>query len=182
MRTQRGGAAGRVALHGAGADAERLGDLDLGQVEVVAQREHLALPGGELPQGIEHGVTAGRGQRGVVGARLVEGLSAIEGVRVLTVTGPGEAWAMWPSTRYVVKVGGHRRETVPSSMVERYGEIFPSKLPGGALEGALPPGPEVKPTAPPKDPYDPNNPNPNLDNYDPDNVKIPEKRVESTKN
>src|SRR5690349_19649211 len=31
---QRGGAAGRVALHGAPADAERLGDLGLGEVHV----------------------------------------------------------------------------------------------------------------------------------------------------
>ena len=40
---QGGGAARRVALHRAAADAEGVGDLGLGQVEVVAQREHLAL-------------------------------------------------------------------------------------------------------------------------------------------
>ena len=44
---QGGGAAGGVALDRAAADAERVGDLGLGQVDVVAQREHLALAAGE---------------------------------------------------------------------------------------------------------------------------------------
>lgn len=97
----------------------------------------------------------------------------IEGVRALTITGPGEAWVMWPSTTYVVKVGGHGRSNVPSSIVESYGERFPSKLPGGALEGPLPPGPEEAPKKDEREPYDPKNPRPDLDNYDPDRVKLP---------
>lgn len=97
----------------------------------------------------------------------------IEGVRALTITGPGEAWVMWPSTTYVVKVGGHGRSNVPSSIVESYGERFPSKLPGGALEGPLPPGPEEAPKKDEREPYDPKNPRPNLDNYDPERVKLP---------
>jgi len=106
--------------------------------------------------------------------------SKIEGVRALTITGPAEAWVMWPSTKYVVKVGGQGRTTVPSSMVESYGDRFPSKLPGGSLEGPLPPGPEDKPRKGEavEETYDPNNPKANLKNYDADKVKIPEKKVE----
>lgn len=106
----------------------------------------------------------------------------IEGVRVLTITGPGEAWAMWPADKAVVKVGGQGRTSVPSSIVEDYGDRYPSKLPGGSLEGPLPPGPEetIK-SNPEDDEYDPNNPKANLDNYDPDKVKIPEKKVEPAK-
>ena len=104
----------------------------------------------------------------------------IEGVRALTITGPAEAWVMWPSTKYVVKVGGQGRTSVPSSMVESYGDRFPSKLPGGSLEGALPPGPETKPKKGEavEETYDPSNPKANLDRYDPNKVKIPEKKIE----
>jgi len=106
--------------------------------------------------------------------------SKIEGVRALTITGPAEAWVMWPSTKYVVKVGGQGRTSVPASMVESYGDRFPSKLPGGSLEGPLPPGPEDKPKKGEavEEKYDPANPKANLDNYDPDKVKIPEKQIE----
>ncbi len=104
----------------------------------------------------------------------------ISGVRTLTIKGPSEAWAIWPSKKHVVKVGGQGRSSVPGSVVESYGDRYPSKLPGGSLEGPLPPGPEDKPKpSGPKDKYDPNNPQPDLDRYDPDRVKIPEKKVES---
>lgn len=105
----------------------------------------------------------------------------IEGVRVLTITGPSEAWAMWPSTKAVVKVGGQGRTNVPSSVVEDYGDRYPSKLPGGSLEGPLPPGPEEDLQTDPDAPYDPDNPKADLDNYDPDKVKLPEKKVEPAK-
>ena len=106
----------------------------------------------------------------------------IEGVRALTITGPAEAWVMWPSTKYVIKVGGQGRTSVPPSMVESYGDRFPSKLPGGSLEGPLPAGPESKPKKGEavEEKYDPANPKANLDNYDPDKVKIPAKQVEPT--
>lgn len=106
--------------------------------------------------------------------------SKIEGVRALTITGPAEAWVMWPSTKYVVKVGGQGRTSVPSAMVESYGDRFPSKLPGGSLEGPLPPGPEDKPKKGEavEENYDPANPKANLDRYDPNKVKIPEKKIE----
>jgi hypothetical protein len=102
----------------------------------------------------------------------------IEGVRALSIVGPSEMWVVWPSGNYVVKVGGQGRENVPGSMVESYGDRYPSQLPGGALEGRLPPGPEDKPDPIEKDPYDPKNPKPDIDKYDPKNVKIPEKHVD----
>ncbi len=104
----------------------------------------------------------------------------VKGVRALRLTGPNETWVMWPSGNYVVKVGGQGRENVPDSMVASYGDRYPSQLPGGSLEGPLPPGPEDKPKTETKDPYDPNNPKPDMDKYDPDKVKIPEKQVPTT--
>jgi hypothetical protein len=110
----------------------------------------------------------------------------IGGARTLSITGNGEAWVMWPAKKHVVKVGGRGLENVPSAMVESYADRYPSQLPGGSLEGPLPAGPSSDsggPKAPPKDPYDPNNPKPDIDKYDPDKVKMPEpkeKEVETT--
>ena len=97
----------------------------------------------------------------------------IGGARALTIIGNGEAWVMWPSKKHVVKVGGRGRENVPEAMVEHYADRYPSQLPGGSLEGALPPGPDSAPKADPKDPYDPKNPKPDIEKYDPDKVKLP---------
>lgn len=100
----------------------------------------------------------------------------IAGARTLTIVGRGEAWVMWPSNQYVVKVGGRGLAAVPSSMVERYVERFPSQLPGGSLEGALP-GPEDPPKPKSTDDapkYDAGDPRPNIDNYDPNKVKLPD--------
>ena len=87
---------------------------------------------------------------------------------------------MWPSGKYVVKVGGQGRENVPEGVVGSYGDRYPSQLPGGSLEGPLPAGPEDKPKTEPKDPYDPKNPKPDMDKYDPNKVKIPEREVPTT--
>ena len=105
----------------------------------------------------------------------------IEGVRALSIVGPGEAWVMWPSARHVVKIGGQGRTSVPSSLVEDYGERYPSKLPGGSLEGPLPPGPDSAPRKQdtPDESYDAANPKANLDNYDPDRVKIPDSKIDT---
>jgi hypothetical protein len=100
----------------------------------------------------------------------------IGGARALTITGNGETWVLWPANKHVIKVGGRGRETVPKAMVESYADRYPSKLPGGALEGALPPGPEPKIKTDPKAPYDPSNPKPDLDQLDPNKIKIPEKK------
>lgn len=101
----------------------------------------------------------------------------LKGVRALRITGPSETWVMWPSGKYVVKVGGQGRENVPEGVVGSYGDRYPSQLPGGSLEGPLPAGPEDKPKTEPKDPYDPKNPKPDMEKYDPNKVKIPEREV-----
>jgi hypothetical protein len=104
----------------------------------------------------------------------------LKGVKTLRITGPSETWVMWPSGQYVVKVGGQGRENVPEGVVGSYGDRYPSQLPGGSLEGPLPAGPEEKPKTETKDPYDPSNPKPDMDKYDPNKVKIPEKQVPAT--
>lgn len=106
----------------------------------------------------------------------------IGGERTLTITSPTESWVLWPAGKYVVKVGGRGLAKVPASMVKPYAARYPSKLPGGSLEGALPPGPGDEPSPEDKakqdkQPYDPNAPKPDLDKYDPKKTKIPEKQV-----
>ena len=96
----------------------------------------------------------------------------IGGARALTINGHGESWVMWPARRYVVKVGGRGRTDVPSSIVADYAERYPSLLPGGALEGPLPGGPQPA-KHDDKQPYDPNNPTPDFDRYDPSKSKLP---------
>lgn len=107
------------------------------------------------------------------------------GGRALSIRGHGEAWVMWPAARHVVKVGGRGRKDVPESVVSSYSERYPSTLPKHALEGALPGGPEGREATPskrkpdPRDekvPYDPNNPRPDLETYDPKRVKLPGKK------
>lgn len=102
----------------------------------------------------------------------------VGGTRALTIKGASEVWVMWPAASHVVKVGGRGRDDVPKAMVERYADRYPSRLPGGSLEGPLPPGPDETPKAEPKEEYDSKNPKPNMDNYDPKRVKIPERKVE----
>jgi len=106
----------------------------------------------------------------------------ISGVRVLAITGPAEAWVMWPAKNYVVKIGGQGRTNVPEGIVSDYGDRFASRLPGGALEGALPAGPDTAPAkVNPKEEYDPSNPRPDIDNYDPDKVQLPgDKKIETS--
>lgn len=103
----------------------------------------------------------------------------IGGARALTIKGVNETWVMWPARAHVVKVGGRGREDVPKGLVESYASRYPSRLPGGALEGPLPPGPDEAPKAEPKEEYDPKNPKPNLEHYDSKRVKIPERKVDA---
>jgi hypothetical protein len=99
----------------------------------------------------------------------------IAGARTLTIIGHGEAWVMWPSQTHVVKVGGRGRSDVPAAMVATYVDRYPSQLPGGVLEGALPPGPDETPRpAAPAEKYDPANPHPEIEHYDPNKVKLPD--------
>jgi hypothetical protein len=100
----------------------------------------------------------------------------IGGVRALSINGHGESWVMWASNQHVVKVGGRGRDNVPDSVVKSYGERYPSQIPGGALEGPLPAGPDNPPKTEDKPEYDPNNPRPDLDKYDPKKTKLPAKK------
>ncbi|HEY5920663.1 MAG TPA: hypothetical protein VIV11_03285 [Kofleriaceae bacterium] len=97
-------------------------------------------------------------------------------VRALTINGHGEAWVMWAAPKHVVKVGGRGRETVPDAVVKSYGERYPSQIPGGALEGPLPVGPDNPVKKEDKPEYDPNNPKPDLEKYDPKKSKLPDKK------
>ena len=97
----------------------------------------------------------------------------IGGVRVVTIAGHDEWWAMWAAPSTVVKVGGRGRTDAPADLVKSYGARYPSVLKGGLLEGPLPPGPDEKPK--PDDKYDPNNPTPDWKGYDPSKAKVPPK-------
>jgi hypothetical protein len=72
--------------------------------------------------------------------------------------------------------GGRGRDTVPDSVVKSYGERYPSQIPGGALEGPLPAGPDNPVKQEEKQEYDPNNPRPDLEKYDPKKSKLPDKK------
>jgi hypothetical protein len=100
----------------------------------------------------------------------------VGGVRALTINGHGEAWVMWAAKQHVVKVGGRNRESVPDSVVKSYGDRYPSEVPGGALEGPLPAGPDNPVKKEEKEEYDSNNPKPDLEKYDPKKSKLPDKR------
>jgi len=97
----------------------------------------------------------------------------IGGARALTINGHGESWVLWAAKKHVVKVGGRGRESVPSSVVESYADRYPSVVPGGALEGPLPAGPDSGPKKE-KEQYDPSNPKPDLEQYDPKKSKLPD--------
>jgi len=101
----------------------------------------------------------------------------IAGARTLTIIGHGEAWVMWPSQLHVVKVGGRGRSDVPKAMVASYVDRYPSQLPGGSLEGPLPPGRDDPPASGrrlDKPAYDPSSPRPDAEHYDPSKVKLPD--------
>ena len=93
------------------------------------------------------------------------------GVRLVTVAGNGETWAMWASSGHVIKLGGRGRTGVPDALIEWYGDRYPSSMPAGVMEGPLPPGAE--PTPDPDLPYDPDAPTPDWDGYDPTKTKTP---------
>jgi hypothetical protein len=99
----------------------------------------------------------------------------VEGVRLVVISGNGETWAMWASRGHVVKVGGRGRSGVPENVVEWYGERYPSTMPAGMLEGPLPAGTD-EPPPDPDEPYDPDAPTPDFEEYDADKVKTPTKK------
>ena len=95
-----------------------------------------------------------------------------EGVRLVTVTGNGESWAMWAAPGHVVKLGGRGRSGVPDALIDWYGARYPSAMPAGVLEGPLPAGPD-EPGPEPDAPYDPDAPTPDWDGYDPTKTTAP---------
>ena len=103
----------------------------------------------------------------------------IGGARALTINGHGESWVMWAARQHVIKVGGRGRDSVPDGMVASYADRYPSVVPGGALEGPLPPGPGDRPKPENKEKYDPANPHPDLDKYDPKKARLPEPQGKS---
>jgi hypothetical protein len=100
----------------------------------------------------------------------------VEGVRLVKLSGNGELWAMWSSRGHVVKVGGRGRTNLPDDVIEYYGERYPSTMPAGSLEGPLPAGPEQAPPPGEDRPYDPDNPTPEWDTYDPTKTKTPDQQ------
>lgn len=99
---------------------------------------------------------------------------SVAGVRSVSIVGHGEAWVMWAAGKHVVKVGGRGRDDVPKGVVEAYGERYPSVMPGSVLEGPLPgsggdasDSRDQPPKKDPKAPYDPKNPRPDWEGYDP---------------
>jgi hypothetical protein len=103
----------------------------------------------------------------------------IGGARVILVSGHGETWALWAATKHVVKVGGPGIDEVPSSVVEDYAERYPSRLKPGLLEGPLPPGDDAP--ADGEEEYDPDNPTPDWDRYDSDDLDEKTKRPKPKK-
>jgi hypothetical protein len=155
------------------ADAEKRGKVDEKDVVSVFVTHY------EKPDGVlRETVKLARRLAAEQGYKVDE--DKIGGARALTISGRGEAWVMWASDKYVVKVGGRGREDVPKALVASYAKTYPSQLAGGALEGPLPAGPDSKPKDRPKDKYDPNNPHPDLDKYDPKKVKVPKKKSEKS--
>jgi len=149
------------------ADAEqrgRINDKDLVNVFVTRY---------ERPDGVVRATVKFARRLAQEGGYQVEE-DKIAGARTLTITGRGEAWVLWPSQLHVVKVGGRGRTDVPAAMVANYVDRYPSQLPGGALEGALPPGPDDAPRKLDQPAYDATNPHPDLDHYDPGKVKLPD--------
>ena len=150
------------------ADAEKRGhieDKDLVNVSVT----HYAKPDGVVRAMVKFVRRLAQEQ----GYTVEE--AKIGGERMISVIGRSEAWVMWPSTTYVVKVGARNRSDVPKSMVEQYAARYPSQLAGGALEGPLPPGPDDSAPKQEKPGYDPKAPQPDLEKYDPKKVVIPAK-------
>ncbi len=98
------------------------------------------------------------------------------GVRVVVITRDDEAWALWAAPGHVIKIGGYGRIDVPSSLVESYGDRYPSQLSGDVLEGPLPPGEDAKPDAEDEpEEYDADHPRPDWDQDEGEAPKMPKK-------
>jgi hypothetical protein len=53
----------------------------------------------------------------------------VSGQKVMLLVGAGgDAWAVWPSSRYLVKVGGPEAREAPPGVLEAYLDQYPSDL------------------------------------------------------
>lgn len=91
-------------------------------------------------------------------------VQTLGGVLVISVTGQGEAWALWSTDAHILKVGGRGLEAVPEDMVEAYGDRYPSRLTSDVLDRPLPPV-EDAPPGEEEPAYDPDNPIPDWEQY-----------------
>ncbi len=66
-------------------------------------------------------------------------LQSLGDVRVITVSGQGEVWAMWASDKHIVKIGGRGLQEIPEELVGTYGKSYPSRLESDILDRPLPP-------------------------------------------
>jgi hypothetical protein len=143
------------------ASAEQRGRLEEGDVASAFVTEY------ERPPGVLRAVVKFARRLGQESGYVVEE-HELGGVRVITIVGHGEAWALWGSGKYVVKVGGRGLASVPSDLVEAYGERYPSDLSSGVLEGPLPDGPDAEAREPAReDGLDPDDPRPDWDHDGP---------------
>jgi hypothetical protein len=99
------------------------------------------------------------------------------GVLVISITGQGESWALWYSHEHIIKVGGRGLESIPEELVEAYGERYPSRLTSDVLDRPLPPEESTGSAGPAEDDaaYDPENPTPDWEAYQPDPAATPPK-------
>ena len=44
---------------------------------------------------------------------------------VVVLTGAGDVWTLWPSSRFIVKVGQHSGRAVPDELVTAYRDAYP---------------------------------------------------------
>lgn len=90
-------------------------------------------------------------------------MQSIGDVLVISITGQGEAWALWYTEGHILKVGGRGLESVPEEMVEAYGDRYPSRLTSDVLDRPLPPVEAAPGEEAPA--YDPENPTPDWEEY-----------------
>jgi hypothetical protein len=103
--------------------------------------------------------------------------TSVKGVHLVVVTGGDETWALWAAARHVVKIGGRGIAGLPEGLIDAYGQRYPSVLSGDVLEGPLPPGPdEAKPKGD-EAPYDPDNPTPDWERYEPKKTQAPKRKA-----
>jgi hypothetical protein len=86
----------------------------------------------ERDEGVEEAVVTLARRLARESGYRVEGVRAARG-GAFSVGGRGEAWILWASGEFVVKVGGRGRDSVPPEVVDAYARHYPSSLQADAL-------------------------------------------------